>query len=113
MKCGILSLALLGYSPASGCWLRSSVDGKRTEIERRNWAQNKVWEEALVADEAANTARAKRISGKRALAKACSNDVHFSECSQDKGSAIRLERCLRKKSVNKLSVSCHRGLQTW
>lgn len=124
MKCGLVSLALLG-APASGCWLRNSVDGRRTEVEGRNWAQDHQAvmappvlltadeRESLVADEAARNARAKRIAGKRALSKACSDTPHFSECSQDKGSAIRLERCLNARTGNKLSATCRTGLQSW
>lgn len=119
MKCGLLSLALLG-SPASGCWARSSVDGKRTEVAGRNWANladlseaREQVEQALIADEAATSARLMRVSGKRALTEACSNNVHFSDCSQDKGSAIHLERCLRERSGNKLSIGCRKGLKAW
>eukprot|EP00752_Nemacystus_decipiens_P013072 g11561.t1 len=116
MKCVLLSLALLGATPASGCWLRNSVDGTRTDLDGGwNWGgmRPKEFEEALVeVDEAAKTAREKRIAGKRALAVACSDNKHFSECSQDRGSAIRLERCLKARS-NKISASCRRGLQAW
>lgn len=119
MKCGLVSLALLGV-PASGCWLRNSADGKRTEVEGRNWAhrlpsttQSLVAAEARKTDHAAKTVRAQRISGKRALTQACSEEVHFSECSQDKGSAVRLERCLRAKTGKRLSGSCQQGLQAW
>lgn len=121
MKCGLLSLALLGTTPASGCWLRNSADGTRTELEGANWAHAAVTNKELIAgsvtkelvvDESAKTARAKRIHGKRALAKACSDNKHFSECSQNRGSAVLLERCLRAKQT-KLSPTCQRGLQTW
>lgn len=115
MKCGLVSLALLG-SPASGCWLRNSVDGRRTEVEGSNWAQNEFSTESLwslVTEEAAESARARRISGKRELKKKCSDEIHFSECSQDRGSAIKLERCLKAKSGNNLSESCRDGLRFW
>lgn len=114
MKCGLLSLALLGATPASGCWLRNSADGTRTELDGKlHWGQHAAIKEALAADGPATTVRAKRISGKRALATACSDNKHFSECSRDRGSAIRLERCLKKRSGNKLSATCQKGLQTW
>lgn len=125
MKCALLSLALLGGAPASGCSLRGSVDGRRTEeAETGGWRMASLAKtaqpgrvvidrESLAAGEAANNARAKRIAGKKALTEACSEDVHFPECSQDKGSAHRLEACLKKRSNYKVSASCRRGLKSW
>lgn len=114
MKCGLVSLALLG-SPVSGCWLHTSIDGRTTEFAGRNWANahEARTQEDMLDEGSATSARLLRVSGKRALAEACSDDARFSECSQDKGSAIRLERCLNASGGDKVSLRCRKGLQTW
>eukprot|EP00903_Cladosiphon_okamuranus_P010123 g9586.t1 len=132
MKYGLLSLALMG-TPTSGCWLRSSVDGRRTQVEGSSWVQQALMkaspvpalperdapEPLFARNDKARVAREKRIAGKKALSEACSHDAHFYECSQDKGSAMVLERCLKAKQRggmnkhDKLSASCRAGLKAW
>jgi len=111
MKSGLLSLALLG-STARGCFpnpMTMQGDSKSMIAVSRDHP----YEEMLKSGPPGNrmdgpsphlmgmggpSPRELRVLGKRALKESCSNDAHFSECEQAKGSAKTLEQCLQRKA---------------